>query len=135
MQFDRHVGSRVLLICTLPEMRKACTSVLEADRYVVLRVLNVGHAISSLRLSRFDLVVVVGRNRRESLYDDYRVLIDPNGLLKREATDHELYLPGIGIDVRAVLMVFSSDAHRIGAVVRSVMTRLTTDPATFSKAP
>lgn len=64
--------------------------------------------------------------------DDYGILIDAAGLLARSASGYEVYLPGIGIDARAVLIVPANDPQRVASAVRDVWARLERTNGTHS---
>lgn len=105
-------------------MRKTIRRRLEGDGHAVLAVNSIGEALARLRLRHYEFVVCTTRHGSRSLADDYGILIDETGLLARGTTGYEVYLPGIAIDARAVLIIPTSDAQRVVSAVRDVWSRL-----------
>jgi|SRR5687767_1671164 hypothetical protein len=114
----------VLLIEHESAMRKSIRRQLEGDGHAVLAVNSIGEALARLRLRHYEVVVCSTRHGSRSLADDYGILIDETGLLARSTTGYEVYLPGIAIDARAVLIIPTNDAHRVVTAVRDVWQRL-----------
>lgn len=105
-------------------MRKSIRRHLEGAGHAVLAVNSIGEALARLRLRHYEFVVCSTRHGSRSLADDYGILIDETGLLARSTTGYEVYLPGIAIDARAVLIIPTNDAQRVAAAVRDVWARL-----------
>lgn len=114
----------VLVIEPDSALRKELRRELEADGHAVLAVNSIGEALARLRSRHYELVLCTNRHGSKSLADDYGLLIDATSMLARSALGYELYLPGIGIDARAILIMPASDPHRVRGVVRDVLSRL-----------
>lgn len=114
----------ILLIEQDSVQRKSLRRPLDGDGHAVLAVNSIGEALARLRLRHYELVVCTSRHGGKTLADDYGLLIDKSGLLARSTTGYELYLPGVGIDARAVLIIPTSDPLRVRTVVRDVWSRL-----------
>jgi ActR/RegA family two-component response regulator len=114
----------ILLIEQDSTLRKSMRRRLEDDGHAVLAVNSMGEALVRLRTRHYELVVCTNRHGSRSLADDYGILIDASGLLARSASGYEVYLPGIGIDARAVLIMPSSDPPRVSNAIRDVWARL-----------
>lgn len=114
----------ILLVEHDSTLRKSMRKQLEEDGHAVLAVNSMGEALARLRSRHYEFVLCTNRHGSRSLADDYGILIDSAGLLARSASGYEVYLPGIGIDARAVLIMPTNDPHRISAAVRDVWTRL-----------
>ena len=120
---DNHqVG--ILLIEHDSALRKSMRKQLEDDGHAVLAVNSMGEALARLRSRHYEFVLCTNRNGSRSMADDYGILIDATGLLARGASGYEVYLPGIGIDARAVLIMPTNDPHRASAAVQDVWGRL-----------
>ncbi|MEX2179305.1 MAG: hypothetical protein WD801_11375 [Gemmatimonadaceae bacterium] len=113
----------VLLLSPDSALRKTLRRHLDGDGHAVLAVGSIGEAVARLRSRHYALVLCTNFNNTESLADDYGLLVDSRGLLARNGS-YELYLPGVGIDARAVLMVPGRDPLRVVGVVRQVAERL-----------
>jgi len=113
----------VLLLSGDSALRKTLRRQLEGDGHAVLAVSTIGDAIARLRSRHYPLVLCANQHHASSLAEDYALLIDSRGLLARNGL-YELYLPGIGIDARAVLLVPVTDVERVRAIVRQVAERL-----------
>jgi ActR/RegA family two-component response regulator len=118
----QHIG--ILLIEHDSALRKSMRKQLEEDGHAVLAVNSMGEALARLRMRHYEFVLCTNRHGSRSLADDYGILIDQAGLLARSASGYEVYLPGIGIDARAVLIMPTSDPQRVSAAVREIRTRL-----------
>ena len=114
----------VLLIEHESLMRKSIRRQLEGDGHAVLAVNSIGEALARLRSRHYEFVVCTTRHGSRSLADDYGILIDETGLLARSTTGYEVYLPGIAIDARAVLIIPTNDPQRVSIAVRDVWMRL-----------
>jgi CheY-like chemotaxis protein len=114
----------VLLIEHDSTLRKSMRKQLEENGHAVLAVPSMGEALARLRLRHYEFVLCTNRHGSRSLTDDYGILIDAAGLLARSSNGYEVYLPGIGIDARAVLIIPTNDPQRVSAAVRDVSTRL-----------
>ncbi|MEX2153014.1 MAG: hypothetical protein WD825_06705 [Gemmatimonadaceae bacterium] len=114
----------ILLIEQDSTLRKSMRRELDSDGHAVLAVNSIGEALARLRARHFELVLCTNRHGSKSMADDYGLLIDSTSLLARSATGYEVYLPGIGIDARAVLIIPTSDPHRVRGVVRDLWARL-----------
>jgi hypothetical protein len=114
----------ILLIEHDSAQRKSMRKQLEGDGHAVLAVTSMGEALARLRTRHYEFVLCTSRNGSRSPADDYGILIDASGLLARSASGYEVYLPGIGIDARAVLIMPSGDPSRVSGAVRDVWTRL-----------
>jgi len=114
----------ILLIEQDSTLRKSMRRELDGDGHAVLAVNSIGEGLARLRSRHFELVLCTNRHGSKSIADDYGLLIDSTGLLARSAAGYELYLPGIGIDARAVLIIPTKDPQRVRGVVRDVWTRL-----------
>src|SRR5687767_3765183 len=107
----------ILLIEHDSALRKSLRRELDGEGHAVLAVNSIGEALARLRSRHFELVLCTNRHGSKSMADDYGLLIDSTGLLAH-AHGYELYLPGIGIDARAVLIIPTTDPARIRGVVR-----------------
>src|SRR5687768_6511824 len=114
----------LLLIERDSAQRKLMRKSLEACGHAVLAVNSMGEALARLRSHHYDLVLCTDRHNSATLSEDYGPLIDATGLLVRSAVGYELYLPGIGIDARAVLIVPTTDPHRAVTAAKDVSPRL-----------
>jgi hypothetical protein len=114
----------ILLVERDSAQRKLMRKALDAEGYVVLAVNSMGEALARLRSHHYELVLCTDRHNSVTVSEDYGPLIDATGLLMRSTTGYELYLPGIGIDARAVLIIPSTDFHRVRTAVKDVVTRL-----------
>lgn len=121
---DRERSLGILLIEHDSGQRKTMRKQLESDGHAVLAVTSMGEALARLRSRHYEFVLCTSRNGSRSPADDYGILIDASGLLARSASGYEVYLPGIGIDARAVLIMPSGDASRVSSAVKDVWTRL-----------
>jgi hypothetical protein len=117
-----HVG--ILLIEHDSTLRKTMRRQLEEDGHAVLAVNSMGEALARLRMRHYEFVLCTSRHGSRSLADDYGILIDAAGLLARGASGYEVYLPGIGIDARAVLIMPTTDPQRLSAAVKDIRARL-----------
>ena len=122
----------ILLIEHDSTLRKSMRKLLEEDGHAVLAVNSMGEALARLRLRHYEFVLCTNRNGSRSMADDYGILIDAAGLLAKSASGYEVYLPGIGIDARAVLIMPTNDPLRISGAVRDVWTRLERTNGTHS---
>ena len=114
----------ILLIEQDSANRKSLRRQLEGDGHAVLAVNSMGEALARLRSRHYDLVLCTNRHGSRSLSDDYGILIDSSGLLVRGTAGYEVYLPGIGIDARAVLIIPASEPLRVSGAVRDVLARI-----------
>lgn len=114
----------ILLIERDSSQRKLMRKALDAERYVVLAVNSMGEALARLKSHHYDLVLCTDRHNSATVSEDYGPLIDATGLLARSTTGYELFLPGIGIDARAVLIIPTTDTQRVRTAVRHVSSRL-----------
>jgi hypothetical protein len=114
----------ILLIEQDSALRKSMRKQLEGDGHAVLAVNSMGEALVRLRTRHYELVVCTNRHGSRSMSDDYGLLIDSEGLLARSAVGYEVYLPGIGIDSRAVLLMPSNEPIRVSNAVTEVWARL-----------
>ena len=114
----------ILLIEQDSGNRKSLRRQLEGDGHAVLAVNSMGEALARLRSRHYDLVLCTNRHGSRSLSDDYGILIDSSGLLVRGTSGYEVYLPGIGIDARAVLIIPASEPLRVSGAVRDVLARI-----------
>lgn len=114
----------VLLIERDSSQRKLLRKSLEGAGFAVLAVNSMGEGLARLRAHHYDLVLCTDRNNSVTISEDYGPIIDQTGLLARSAAGYELYLPGIGIDARAVLIFPTMDAQRVVPAVKDVSSRL-----------
>jgi hypothetical protein len=114
----------LLLIEHDSSVRKSMRRELEGDGHAVLAVNSMGEALARLRVRHYALVLCTNRHGSRTLSDDYGILIDSTGLLARHSSGYEVYLPGIGIDTRAVLIIPTTEPVRLSAAVKDVWTRL-----------
>ena len=124
----------ILLIEPDSALRKLMRRQLEDDGHAVLAVNSMGEGLARLRIRHYDVVLCTNRRGSRSLADDYDILIDAAGLLARSATGYEVYLPGIGIDARAVLIIPTNDPQRASGAVRDVWARLERTSAQLREA-
>ena len=104
--------------------RKLMRKSLEAAGHAVLAVNSMGEALARLRVHHYGMVLCTDRHNSATLSEDYGPLIDAAGLLARSPVGYELYLPGIGIDARAILIVPTTDPQRAILAVRDSIARL-----------
>lgn len=114
----------LLLIERDSAQRKLMRRNLEAAGRAVLAVNSMGEALARLRAHHYEMVLCTDRHNSATLAEDYGPLIDSSGLLARSSLGFELYLPGIGIDARAILIVPTTDPQRAIAAVRDATGRL-----------
>jgi hypothetical protein len=114
----------ILLIERESVPRKTVRRELDRDGHAVVAVGTIGEALARLRSRHFELVISTDGNGSKALADDYGLLIDAAGLVARSTTGYELYLPGIGIDARAILLLPTADIQHVRAAVRDVWSRL-----------
>lgn len=114
----------LLLIERDSAQRKLMRRSLEAAGRAVLAVNSMGEALARLRAHHYEMVLCTDRHNSATLAEDYGPLIDSSGLLARSSLGFELYLPGIGIDARAILIVPTTDPQRAIAAVRDATGRL-----------
>ena len=114
----------LLLIERDSAQRKLMRKSLEAAGHAVLAVNSMGEALARLRAHHYGLVLCTDRHNSATLSEDYGPLIDSSGLLARSPVGFELYLPGIGIDARAILIVPTTDPGRALLAVREASVRL-----------
>lgn len=114
----------LLLIERDSAQRKLMRRSLEAAGHAVLAVNSMGEALARLRAHHYEMVLCTDRHNSATLAEDYGPLIDASGLLARGALGYELYLPGIGIDARAILILPTTDPQRAIVAVREVAGRL-----------
>ena len=114
----------ILLIEHDSVLRKSMRRHLEGDGHAVLAVNSMGEALARLRSRHYELVLCTNRHGSRALADDYGILIDQSGLLVRGSTGYEVYLPGIGIDARAILIIPASEPGRVSGAVRDVLARI-----------
>ena len=114
----------LLLIERDSAQRKLMRKSLEAAGHAVLAVNSMGEALARLRVHHYEMVLCTDRHNSATLSEDYGPLIDATGLLARSAVGYELYLPGIGIDARAILIVPTTDPQRALLAVGDSSTRL-----------
>ena len=117
-------GTGILLIEQDSNLRKSMRRQLEGDGHAVLAVNSMGEALARLRSRHYELVLCTNRRGSRALTDDYDILIDSSGLLARSTSGYEVYLPGIGIDARAVVIFPTGDPQRVATSVRDVRARL-----------
>lgn len=130
---DKPLG--MLLIQRDSATRKSLRKAVEGDGHAVLAVPSVAEAMSRLHLRQFDLVVHTDPMGNGDLEEECGWLIDARGLLLRSPMGFDLYLPGIGIGARAVLIVPSSDPQRVSSAIRAGIARLGTRSTAASGAP
>lgn len=114
----------LLLIERDSAQRKLMRKSLEAAGHAVLAVNSMGEALARLRSHHYELVLCTDRHNSATLSEDYGPLIDTSGLLARSPVGFELYLPGISIDARAILIIPTTDPHRALLAVREASARL-----------
>jgi hypothetical protein len=114
----------LLLIERDSAQRKLMRRSLEAAGHAVLAVNSMGEALARLRVHHYEMVLCTDRHNSATLAEDYGPLIDASGLLARSALGFELYLPGIGIDARAILISPTTDPQRAIAAVKEATVRL-----------
>ncbi len=114
----------LLLIERDSAQRKLLRKSLEAAGHAVLAVNSMGEALARLRVHHYEMVLCTDRHNSATLSEDYGPLIDSTGLLARSAVGYELYLPGIGIDARAILIMPTVDPQRALVAVRDSSSRL-----------
>ena len=114
----------VLLIERESAQRKVLRRALEGAGFAALAVNSMGEGLARLRAHHYDLVVCTDRNNSVTISEDYGPIIDATGLLARSSAGYELYLPGIGIDARAVLIFPTMEVGRVIPAVRDVQARL-----------
>src|SRR5688500_1276443 len=114
----------ILLIEHDSSVRKSMRRELEGDGHAVLAVNSMGEALARLRVRHYALVLCTNRHGSRTLSDDYGILIDAAGLLTRHSSGYEVYLPGIGIDTRAVLTIPTNQPARLLGAVPDVRHRL-----------
>jgi hypothetical protein len=114
----------ILLIERDSAQRKLMRKSLESGGHAVLAVNSMGEAMARLRSHHYDLVLCTDRHNSATISEDYGPIIDSTGMLARSAAGYELYLPGIGISARAVLIVPTTDPNRAISAVRDVSARL-----------
>lgn len=114
----------ILLIERESAQRKLMRKSLEAGGHAVLAVNSMGEAMARLRSHFYDLVLCTDRHNSATMSEDYGPIIDATGMLARSAAGYELFLPGIGISARAVLIVPTTDPNRALGAVRDVTARL-----------
>lgn len=114
----------LLLVERDSAQRKLMRRSLEASGQAVLAVNSMGEALARLRAHHYEMVLCTDRHNSATLAEDYGPLIDGSGLLARSPLGFELYLPGIGIDARAILIVPTTDPQRAIAAVRDATSRL-----------
>ena len=114
----------VLLIERDSAQRKLLRRALEGAGYASLAVNSMGEGLARLRAHHYDLVLCTDRNNSVTISEDYGPIIDATGLLARSSSGYELYLPGIGIDARAVLIFPTTEVQRVIPAVRDVHARL-----------
>ena len=114
----------VLLIERESAQRKLLRRALEGAGYAALAVNSMGEGLARLRAHHYDLVLCTDRNNSVTISEDYGPIIDATGLLARSSAGYELYLPGIGIDARAVLIFPTTEVSRVVAALRDVHARL-----------
>ena len=114
----------LLLIERDSAQRKLMRKSLEAAGHAVLAVNSMGEALARLRVHHYEMVLCTDRHNSATLAEDYGPLIDAAGLLERSSVGYELYLPGIGIDARAILIVPTIDPQRALLAVRDSSSRL-----------
>jgi len=114
----------LLMIQSNSALRKTLRRELSRDGYAVLAVNSLGEALARLRSMSYKLVVCTDAQRSVSWADDYELLIDKRGLLTRSGGRYELYLPGIGVGARAVLIMPCIDPAGVRATVTETMARL-----------
>ena len=114
----------LLLIERDSAQRKLMRRSLESAGHAVLAVNSIGEALARLRAHHYEMVLCTDRHNSATLSEDYGPLIDSSGLLARSPMGFELYLPGIGIDARAILIVPTTDPQRAIAAVKDSSSRL-----------
>jgi hypothetical protein len=114
----------LLLIERDSAQRKLMRRSLEAAGHAVLAVNSMGEALARLRVHHYEMVLCTDRHNSATLSEDYGPLIDASGLLARSPVGFELYLPGIGIDARAVLIVPTTEPQRALLAVGDSSARL-----------
>ena len=114
----------LLLIERDSAQRKLMRKSLEAAGHAMLAVNSMGEALARLRVHHYEMVLCTDRHNSATLAEDYGPLIDGSGLLARSPVGFELYLPGIGIDARAILIVPTTDPQRALLAVRDSASRL-----------
>lgn len=124
----------LLLIERDSAQRKLMRRSLEAAGHAVLAVNSMGEALARLRVHHYEMVLCTDRHNSATLSEDYGPLIDTSGLLGRGAAGFELYLPGIGIDARAILIVPTTDPQRALLAVTDSSNRLERMSASAQRA-
>lgn len=114
----------LLLIERDSAQRKLMRKSLEAAGHAALAVNSMGEALARLRVHHYEMVLCTDRHNSATLSEDYGPLIDATGVLARSPVGYELYLPGIGIDARAILIVPTTDPQRALLAVRDSAARL-----------
>ncbi|MEX2151976.1 MAG: hypothetical protein WD825_01480 [Gemmatimonadaceae bacterium] len=122
----------ILLIERECSKRKLLRGCFDGDGLAVLAVNTIGEALARLRSRHYSLVLCSIPPQTRSPLHDYDLLVDADGLLHRSA-GYDLYLPGIGIKARAVLMFPSDEPWRVRRVVGDLLAWLDrTAPAPFA---
>ena len=116
-------GVSILLLVPDSGLRKLLRRHLEREGHPVLAIGSIGDAIARLRSRHYALVLCANQHHTASMTEDYALLIDSRGMLARTAT-YELFLPGIGIDARGVLLVPVAEPGRVPGFVRQAADRL-----------
>lgn len=114
----------LLLIERDSAQRKLMRNNLEAAGLAVLAVNSMGEALARLRVHHYEMVLCTDRHNSATLAEDYGPIIDGTGLLARSPVGFELYLPGIGINARAILIVPTTDPQRALLAVRDSSARI-----------
>src|SRR5687767_1691210 len=114
----------LLLIERDSAQRKLMRRSLEAAGHAVLAVNSMGEALARLRVHHYEMVLCTDRHNSATLSEDYGPLIDGSGLLARSPIGFELYLPGIAIDARAILIVPTIDPQRALLALTDASVRL-----------
>ena len=125
---DTTNGLGILLLVSDSGLRKLLRRHLEREGHPVLAVGSIGDAIARLRSRHYPLVLCASGHQGAAMAEDYALLIDSRGMLARTGA-FELFLPGIGIDARGVLLVPVAEPGRVSDFVRQAAERLGLLPA------
>lgn len=114
----------VLLVAPNSVQRRELRRALSSGQLSVVTANSLAEAIGRLRNGFYTLVVCMGHSPTANLHEEYAVLISTAGLLSRSATGVALYLPGIGIGARAVLLHPWRESERVRTNVSDALLRL-----------
>ena len=100
---------------------------IEADGIAVVRSTTIGDTLARLRLTAFDVVVVIARNPSESLESEYRVLVDDEpspALPSGHGADYKYVPAPLALRASLIVLVRSNDPRRVRAAVRQALAAL-----------